>query len=62
MCQSFNFLIHYIGEVVGASSFSIGHGAKTLKKMTSVKMLHQASEVQNIAAYPLKTAVSQARA
>ncbi|KAK1380403.1 Calcium-dependent lipid-binding family protein [Heracleum sosnowskyi] len=45
------------GEVVGASSFSIGHSAKTLKKMSSVKMLHQASEVQNIAAYPLKIAV-----
>lgn len=47
---------------MGAFSFSIGHGAKTLKKMTSVKMLHQASEIQNIAAHPLKIAVSQARA
>ncbi|WOH07393.1 hypothetical protein DCAR_0726823 [Daucus carota subsp. sativus] len=45
------------GEVVGASSFSVGHGANPLKKVASVKMLHQASEVQNIAAYPLRRTV-----
>ncbi|XP_074383059.1 uncharacterized protein LOC141724723 isoform X2 [Apium graveolens] len=46
------------GEVVGASSFSVGHGANPLKKVASVKMLNQASEVQNIAAYPLRRTVS----
>lgn len=44
---------------MGASSFSVGHGANPLKKVASVKMLHQASEVQNIAAYPLRRTVSR---
>ncbi|XP_012842600.1 PREDICTED: uncharacterized protein LOC105962815 isoform X1 [Erythranthe guttata] len=42
------------GEVVGACSFSVGHGTSMLKKVTSVKMLHQSSEVQSITSYPLK--------
>ncbi|XP_071939359.1 uncharacterized protein [Coffea arabica] len=42
------------GEVVGASSFSVGHGASTLKKVASVKMLHQAYDFQNTVSYPLK--------
>lgn len=45
------------GEVVGACSFSVGHGAGMLKKVTSVKMLHQTSDVQSIASYPLKRRV-----
>ncbi|KAA8527969.1 hypothetical protein F0562_035162 [Nyssa sinensis] len=42
------------GEIVGASSFSVGHGANTLKKVASVRMLHQPSDVQNIVSYPLR--------
>ncbi|KAK3025351.1 hypothetical protein RJ639_043860, partial [Escallonia herrerae] len=42
------------GEVVGASSFSVGHGANTLKKVASARMLHQGSVVQNIKSYPLQ--------
>ncbi|KAL3505576.1 hypothetical protein ACH5RR_030958 [Cinchona calisaya] len=42
------------GEVVGASSFSVGYGASTLKKVASIKMLHQAYDVQNTVSYPLK--------
>ncbi|KAI8002909.1 putative vacuolar protein sorting-associated protein 13D [Camellia lanceoleosa] len=43
------------GEVVGASSFSVGHGANTLKKVSSVRMLHQPPDGQHIVSYPLKT-------
>ncbi|XP_028051145.1 uncharacterized protein LOC114255802 isoform X2 [Camellia sinensis] len=43
------------GEVVGASSFSVGHGANTLKKVASVRMLHQPPDGQHIVSYPLKT-------
>ncbi|KAL7210687.1 hypothetical protein ACSBR1_032112 [Camellia fascicularis] len=42
------------GEVVGASSFSVGHGANTLK-VSSVRMLHQPPDGQHIVSYPLKT-------
>ncbi|CAI9779714.1 unnamed protein product [Fraxinus pennsylvanica] len=42
------------GEVVGACSFSVGHGANMLKKVASVKMLHQASDIQNVTSYPLE--------
>ncbi|KAL3812236.1 hypothetical protein ACJIZ3_013504 [Penstemon smallii] len=42
------------GEVVGACSFSVGHGMSILKKVASVKMLHQTSDVPNFASYPLK--------
>ncbi|KAG8370579.1 hypothetical protein BUALT_Bualt14G0131800 [Buddleja alternifolia] len=42
------------GEVVGACSFSVGHGMSVLKKIASVKMLQQTCDVQNIASYPLK--------
>ncbi|KAL3831089.1 hypothetical protein ACJIZ3_019891 [Penstemon smallii] len=42
------------GEVVGACSFSVGHGMSILKKVASVKMLHQTSDVPNFASYQLK--------
>ncbi|KAL0308081.1 UNVERIFIED_CONTAM: putative vacuolar protein sorting-associated protein 13A, partial [Sesamum angustifolium] len=42
------------GEVVGACSFSVGHGASMLKKIASVKMIHQTTNVKGIASYPLK--------
>ncbi|CAA0829437.1 calcium-dependent lipid-binding family protein, partial [Striga hermonthica] len=42
------------GEVVGACSFSVGHGISLLRKISSVKMLHQVSEVQSVSSYPLK--------
>lgn len=61
MCKDLNTLFCNVGEVVGASSFSVGHGANPLKKVASVKMLNQASEVQNIAAYPLRRTVSRFR-
>lgn len=46
-----------LGEVVGAFSFSVGHGANILKKVASVRMAHQAHENQNIMSYPLKRKV-----
>ncbi|CAK9187594.1 unnamed protein product [Ilex paraguariensis] len=46
------------GEVVGSSSFSIGRGSNNLKKAASVRMLHQASEIQDIVSYPLKRKVN----
>ncbi|KAH6757936.1 calcium-dependent lipid-binding family protein [Perilla frutescens var. hirtella] len=42
------------GEVVGACSLSVGHGVGMLKKVASVKMLHQTSDVQSIKSYPLR--------
>ncbi|XP_059643008.1 uncharacterized protein LOC132284858 [Cornus florida] len=42
------------GEVVGASSFSVGQGSNTLKKVASARILHQPSDVQNILSYPLR--------
>lgn len=42
------------GEVVGASSFSMGHGANALKKVASVRMLNHTSDAQNVVSYPLK--------
>ncbi|CAN4121397.1 unnamed protein product [Withania somnifera] len=42
------------GEVVGASSFSVGHGPSILKKVTSLRMLHQVSDVENFGCYPLR--------
>lgn len=45
--------IHHAGDVVGALSFSVGHGANTLKKVASVRMVHQPYDVQNIRLYPL---------
>lgn len=59
MCKDLNILLSNVGEVVGASSFSVGHGANRLKKVASVKMLNQACGVQNIAAYPLRSTVSR---
>ncbi|KAK2971030.1 hypothetical protein RJ640_025804 [Escallonia rubra] len=48
------FFLENLGEVVGASSFSVGHGANTLKKVASARMLYQGSVVQNIKSYPLQ--------
>ncbi|KAG9136747.1 hypothetical protein Leryth_004514 [Lithospermum erythrorhizon] len=43
------------GEVVGAASFSVaGHGTSILKKVASSRMMHHASEIQNVVSYPLK--------
>ncbi|KAJ0034329.1 hypothetical protein Pint_24264 [Pistacia integerrima] len=42
------------GEVVGALSFPVGHGANTLKKVGSVRMLNQAYDVQDIVSYSLR--------
>jgi hypothetical protein len=53
-----NLCIHRAGDVVGALSFSVGHGANTLKKVASVRMFHQPHDVQNIRSYPLTTMVS----
>ncbi|KAK7363427.1 hypothetical protein VNO77_05570 [Canavalia gladiata] len=47
------------GEVVGALSFPVGHGANILKKIASVRMVHQPSDVQNIRSYPLRGLVQQ---
>ncbi|XP_042475866.1 uncharacterized protein LOC122057714 isoform X2 [Macadamia integrifolia] len=41
------------GEVVGASSIPVGRGVNTLKKVASVRMLHQSSDGQNLVSYPL---------
>ncbi|XP_027330645.1 uncharacterized protein LOC113846496 isoform X2 [Abrus precatorius] len=41
------------GEVVGALSFSVGHGTNILKKVASVRMFHQPHDVQNIRSHPL---------
>ncbi|WVZ12338.1 hypothetical protein V8G54_016868 [Vigna mungo] len=41
------------GEVVGALSFSVGHGANTLKKVASVRMFQPANDAQSIRSYPL---------
>ncbi|CAI8587512.1 unnamed protein product [Vicia faba] len=40
------------GDVVGALSFSVGHGANTLKKVASVRMFYQPYDAQNIRSYP----------
>ncbi|KAL9254718.1 Intermembrane lipid transfer protein vps13A-like protein, partial [Drosera capensis] len=42
------------GEVVGAASFPVRHGANTLRKITSARMLHQQHDLQNVASYPLR--------
>ncbi|KAL3639166.1 hypothetical protein CASFOL_017073 [Castilleja foliolosa] len=42
-------------EVVGACSFSVGHGTGLLRKVASVKMLHQMSDVQSVTSYLLKS-------
>lgn len=46
-----------LGEVVGALSFSVGHGENMLRKVASVRMFHQAHEAQNLVSYPLKRKV-----
>ncbi|XP_052204938.1 uncharacterized protein LOC127809843 isoform X2 [Diospyros lotus] len=42
------------GEIVGASSFSVGQGTNTLKKVASVRMLHQPPDSQHIVSHPLR--------
>ncbi|XP_057475541.1 uncharacterized protein LOC130763619 isoform X1 [Actinidia eriantha] len=42
------------GDVVGASSFYVGHGVNTLKKVASVRMLQQLPDDQHIVSYPLR--------
>ncbi|XP_010679516.3 uncharacterized protein LOC104894866 isoform X2 [Beta vulgaris subsp. vulgaris] len=42
------------GEVVGASSFPVGHGTSILTKIASSRMLHQQHAAKNIASYPLR--------
>ncbi|CAM8996430.1 unnamed protein product [Rhodiola kirilowii] len=42
------------GEVIGAYSFSIGHGVSLLKKVASARMLHQANDMKNAVSYPLR--------
>jgi len=43
---------------VGALSFSVGHGANTLKKVASVRMFQPPSDAQSIRSYPLSRLVS----
>lgn len=42
------------GEVVGASSFPVGHGTSTLTKIASSRMLHQQHAFKNITSHPLR--------
>lgn len=42
------------GEVVGSLSFPVGHGESTLRKVASVRMLHQSSDAENISSYTLQ--------
>ncbi|KAK4798434.1 hypothetical protein SAY86_030760 [Trapa natans] len=42
------------GEVIGAFSFPVGHGASTLKKVASGRIVHQLYDMQKVASYPLK--------
>lgn len=49
---------YYAGEVVGALSFSVGHGSGVLKKVASVRMVHQTNDLHNIVPYTLKKRVS----
>jgi vacuolar protein sorting-associated protein 13A/C len=46
------------GEVVGSLSFPVGHGESTLRKVASVRMLHQSSDAENISSYTLQRKVS----
>lgn len=42
---------------MGACSISVAHGVGMLKKIASVKMLHQTSDVQSVTSYPLRKKV-----
>ncbi|KAM7259519.1 hypothetical protein ACFE04_015260 [Oxalis oulophora] len=42
------------GEVVGALSFAVGHGGNQLKKVASVRMVHQPHDFQSTVSYPLR--------
>ncbi|MCD7461324.1 hypothetical protein HAX54_045894 [Datura stramonium] len=48
------------GEVVGVvKPFpSVGHGPSILKKVASIRVLHQVSDVENFGCYPLRKRVS----
>lgn len=43
---------------MGALSFSVGHGANTLKKVASVRMFQPPNDAQSIRTYPLSRLVS----
>ncbi|KAI4335042.1 hypothetical protein L6164_013726 [Bauhinia variegata] len=47
------------GDVVGALSFSVGHGANTLRRIASVRMVYQPQDVPNIRSYPFKRMVQR---
>ena len=47
------------GEVVGASTISVGHGANPLRKVASARMLQQATEGQKNATHLLMRRVSE---
>lgn len=53
-----NLCTYHTGEVVGALSFSVGHGANILKKAASMRMFHTPNDVQHIRSYPLSRLVS----
>ncbi|XP_057544625.1 uncharacterized protein LOC130823840 isoform X3 [Amaranthus tricolor] len=42
------------GEVVGSSSFPVGHGMIALTKIASSRMLHQSRAFKNVASHPLR--------
>lgn len=42
------------GEVVGAFSFSVGHGVNVLRKVASARLLHPPFDISNVVTYPLK--------
>ncbi|KAJ8767440.1 hypothetical protein K2173_017484 [Erythroxylum novogranatense] len=45
------------GEVIGAFSLPVGHGVNMLKKVASVRMLHQPQDFQNTLTCPLRRKV-----
>lgn len=46
------------GEVIGALSIPIGNGAHTLKRASSIRMLHQTANAQRFSLYPLRRKVA----
>ncbi|KAL1372338.1 hypothetical protein AAHE18_01G196400 [Arachis hypogaea] len=50
------------GDVVGALSFPVGHGANILRKVASTRMFHQSYDVQSIRSYPLSKMVQHSNA
>ncbi|XP_019418850.1 PREDICTED: uncharacterized protein LOC109329610 isoform X2 [Lupinus angustifolius] len=47
------------GDVVASLSFSVGHGANVLRKVSSVRLFHQPCDFQNIRTFPLSRMVEQ---